>query len=238
MGDDDRGNMTAGADAHDARAARLLVIAPLRIERAAVRRGLRGALVLRSGAGAARARAAALAGARMPAGAVAVAGFCGALAPGMRPGDVVVASEVRGPAGVTACAGAPLAAALAALGIERVHLGPVASFDHLVRGTERRVLAAGGILAADMESAWLAPAAAGRPFAVLRVVLDTPERELHRPLATLSGGVVAWRALRRAAPALALWARARLSAPAGQGACRSGRSLPDARQERGALPEK
>jgi 4-hydroxy-3-methylbut-2-enyl diphosphate reductase len=59
-----------------------------------------------------------------------------------------------------------------------------------------------------MESVWLAPAAAGRPFAVLRVVLDTPERELSRPLATLTGGLAAWRALRRAAPALALWARA------------------------------
>jgi hypothetical protein len=43
----------------------------------------------------------------------------------------------------------------------------------------------------------------------LRVVLDTPERELHRPLATLAGGVTAWRSLRRAAPALALWALSR-----------------------------
>jgi 4-hydroxy-3-methylbut-2-enyl diphosphate reductase len=59
-----------------------------------------------------------------------------------------------------------------------------------------------------MESAWLAPAAAGRPFAVLRVVLDTPSREVFRPFATLAGGVAAWRALRRAAPALALWAGA------------------------------
>jgi 4-hydroxy-3-methylbut-2-enyl diphosphate reductase len=59
-----------------------------------------------------------------------------------------------------------------------------------------------------MESAWLAPAAAGRPFAVLRVVLDTPARELHRPFATAAGGLAAWRSLRRAAPALALWAAA------------------------------
>ena len=82
----------------------------------------------------------------------------------------------------------------------------MASADHVVRGAERAALAGEGALAADMESAWLAPAAAGRPFAVLRVVLDTPEREFHRPLATLAGGVTAWRALRRAAPALALWA--------------------------------
>jgi len=93
------------------------------------------------------------------------------------------------------------------LGIENVRVGPVASADHLVRGAERAALAAQGALAADMESAWLAPAAAGKPFAVLRVVLDTPDRELSGPLATLAGGLTAWRALRRAAPALALWAR-------------------------------
>jgi 4-hydroxy-3-methylbut-2-enyl diphosphate reductase len=89
----------------------------------------------------------------------------------------------------------------------RVRVGPLVSADHVVRGPERAALAAEGALAADMESAWLAPAAAGRPLAVLRVALDTPERELHRPLATLAGGFTAWRALRRAAPALALWAR-------------------------------
>jgi 4-hydroxy-3-methylbut-2-enyl diphosphate reductase len=192
----------------NAEGARLLVIAPLRIECAAVRRGLPGAQVLRSGSGAARARSTALRAARIPAGAVAVAGFCGAVVGGLRAGDVVVASEVRGPAGVTACESAPLVAALAALGIARVHAGPVVSADHIVRGAERQVLAGEGALAVDMESAWLAPAAAGRPFAVLRVVLDTPTREIYRPLATLAGAVAAWRALRRAAPALALWARA------------------------------
>ena len=193
----------------NAPAARLLVFAPLRVERAAVRRGLPGALVLRSGMGAARSRAAALAGARLPADAVAVVGFCGAVAAGLRPGDVVVAGEVRGPEGVTACETQPVVAALAALGVENVRVGPVVSADHVVRGAERAALAAQGALAADMESAWLAPAALGRPFAVLRIVLDAPERELSRPLATLAGGLTAWRALRRAAPALALWARGR-----------------------------
>jgi 4-hydroxy-3-methylbut-2-en-1-yl diphosphate reductase len=179
----------------------------MRIECVAVRRGLPGALVLRSGMGPARARSAALLAARIPADAVAVAGFCGALVEGLRAGDVVVASEVRGPEGVTACESGPVVAALAALGETSVHVGPVASADHLVRGAERAVLAREGALVVDMESAWLAPAAAGKPFAVLRVVLDTPARELCRPLATLAGGLAAWRALRRAAPALALWAR-------------------------------
>jgi len=188
---------------------RLLVFAPLRIERAAVRRGLPEALVLHSGMGATRSRAAVLVVARIPAEAVAVVGFCGAVSAGLRPGDVVVASEVRGPGGVTACEPRPVVAALAAFGIESVRVGPVASADHVVRGAEREVLAAEGALAADMESAWLAPAAAGKPFAVLRVVLDTPDRELSGPLATLAGGLTAWRVLRRAAPALALWARGR-----------------------------
>jgi 4-hydroxy-3-methylbut-2-en-1-yl diphosphate reductase len=191
----------------NAPAARLLVFAPLRVERAAVRRGLPGALVLRTGMGAARSRSAARAGARLPADAVAVVGFCGAVSEGLRPGDVVVASEVRGPEGVKACVTLPVVAALAALGIRNVRVGPVASADHIVRGAERGLLAAEGALAADMESAWLAPAAPGKPFAVLRVVLDTPERELSRPLATLAGGLAAWRSLRRAAPALALWAQ-------------------------------
>jgi 4-hydroxy-3-methylbut-2-enyl diphosphate reductase len=84
----------------------------------------------------------------------------------------------------------------------------VASVDHLVRGAQRGVLAGEGALAVDMESAWLAPAAMGRPFAVLRVVLDTPAREIYRPWATLVGGLAACRALRRAVPALAMWARA------------------------------
>jgi len=188
--------------------ARLLDITPLRIESAAVRRGLPEALVLRSGLGSARARSTALVAARIPADAVAVAGFCGAVAEGLHAGDVVVASEVRGPARVTACSSGPVVAALVALGIERVRVGPVASIDHLVRGAERGVLADEGALAVDMESAWLAPAAAGRPFAVLRVVLDTPAREIHRPLTALADGIAAWRALRRAAPALAMWARA------------------------------
>jgi 4-hydroxy-3-methylbut-2-enyl diphosphate reductase len=128
------------------------------------------------------------------------------VAGGLRAGDVVVASEVRGPEGVTACESRTVVDALASLGIERVHVGPVVSADHLVRGAQRTALAREGAVAVDMESAWLAPAGAGKPFAVLRVVLDTPARELHRPLATLAGGFAAWQVLRRAAPALALWA--------------------------------
>ena len=48
-----------------------------------------------------------------------------------------------------------------------------------------------------MESAWLAAGAAGRPFGVVRVVLDSPSHELFRPQA-LGGALRAARVLRRA----------------------------------------
>jgi 4-hydroxy-3-methylbut-2-enyl diphosphate reductase len=156
--------------------------------------------------GARRAAARALTVARIPFEALAVVGFCGATTQGLRPGDVVVATEVRGPDGVHGCEATRIVAALEADGIARVHAGPVVSADHIVRGAERTSLAAEGALAADMESAWLAPAAAGRPFAVVRVVLDTPASGLSRPLALVSGAMLAWRTLRRLAPALTLWA--------------------------------
>lgn len=183
----------------------LLVYTPLRIEQLAVAPGLPGARVLRCGMGPGRARRAACA-AGGAGGPVAVAGLCGAVVPGVRPGDVVVASEVRGPHGVVACESRELAECLAGRGLGRVHVGPLACGARPVYGRRRAALARQGVIAADMESAWLAPAA-GRPFAVLRVVLDTPERELYRPLATLRGAVRAWLALRRAAPALAQWAQ-------------------------------
>jgi 4-hydroxy-3-methylbut-2-enyl diphosphate reductase len=186
--------------------ARLLVVTPLRLEREAVRGRLPGALVMRSGMGARRATATALTVARIPFEALAVVGFCGATAKGLRPGDVVVAIEVRGSGSVHGCEATRIVAALEAAGIARVHAGPVVSADHIVRGVERTSLATEGALAADMESAWLAPAAAGRPFAVVRVVLDAPGG-LARPAAAVFGMAAAWRTLRRLAPALTLWAR-------------------------------
>ena len=126
---------------------RLLVVTPLRIEEAAVRCALPGALLLRCGMGAARARAAVPVIAQLRAGAVAVAGLCGALDGGLRAGDVLVASQVRGPDGVAACSSAPLVAALAAVGVRRVHVGPILSVDHLVHGAERAALAGDGAAA-------------------------------------------------------------------------------------------
>ena len=183
----------------------LLVMTPMLVELLAVRRGLPQAAVVHSGVGAARSRAAALRAERVPAAAVAVAGFCGGVAAGLRAGDVVVANELREHERVVACESAALAAALATEGVERVHAGPVACVDHVVRGPERDLLASEGAVAVDMESAWLLRAAAGRPFVVLRVVLDAPGPGPFGP-AALAGAVAAWNALRRAAPALDVWA--------------------------------
>jgi 4-hydroxy-3-methylbut-2-enyl diphosphate reductase len=142
---------------------------------------------------------------------VAVVGVAGGTTDDLAPGQLVVATEVAGPDGHgLACpGGAPLAAALRRRGIP-AHLGPVASVDHLARRDERGALARTGAVAIDMESSVLAKAAveAGRAVCVLRVVVDTPSRGLHRPVATLTGGIRALRALRRAAPALDEWAEA------------------------------
>jgi 4-hydroxy-3-methylbut-2-en-1-yl diphosphate reductase len=137
-----------------------------------------------------------------------VAGFCGALDPTLRPGDLVVASELRGSGEPVACPTSTLlAGALRRRGLS-VHEGPLVSMSRLVRGAERGRLRATGAIAVEMESAWLAAAAAGRPLAVVRAVVDTPGRELHDPLALAGGVGRAFRSLREAAGVLSAWGRA------------------------------
>jgi 4-hydroxy-3-methylbut-2-enyl diphosphate reductase len=180
----------------------LLVLAPLRIEAFAARRS--AATVMRTGMGPDRAAAAAQAAAQEPARAVAVLGFCGALDPELAPGDLVVADELRGANGPFPCEGAEgVAVALRRAGLE-ARRGPLVSIRKIARGSARQELAADGSIAVDMESAWLAPAAAGRPFAALRAVVDTPSHELLRPRTVVSG-ITAYRALGRAAGALEAW---------------------------------
>ena len=89
-----------------------------------------------------------------------------------------------------------------------MHTGHIVSSSRLVHGAERARLAARGAIAVDMESAWLRGAGGGRPFAVLRVVVDTPATRLSHPVEALRGYLRAQRALRRAVPALLDWARA------------------------------
>jgi 4-hydroxy-3-methylbut-2-enyl diphosphate reductase len=80
----------------------------------------------------------------------------------------------------------------------------VLSADHILTPAERSQLA--GALAVDMESAWLADSAGGRPLAVLRVVLDAAGRRLADPRIAVDG-VRALRSLRRCSSVLAEWAQ-------------------------------
>ncbi|MFD7735840.1 1-hydroxy-2-methyl-2-butenyl 4-diphosphate reductase [Kitasatospora phosalacinea] len=151
-------------------------------------------------------------------GALLVAGFGAALGPGVRPGEVIVADRVTdAEGGDHPLASAPaLATALEEAGL-RAHLGTHRTADHVVRGAERARLHHEGALAVDMEAAAVLAARAAHapdlPVAVLRVVVDTPERELLRP-GTLPAGVRAWRALRAAVPALTAWHRQVAATPA------------------------
>jgi 4-hydroxy-3-methylbut-2-en-1-yl diphosphate reductase len=99
-----------------------------------------------------------------------------------------------------------LAASLRRRGL-RVHVGPIASVGRVAGPSERRYLRGDGVLAVDMESAWLADAADGRPLAVLRTVAESAGRELVDPR-TVVAGARALASLRKAAPALEEWSRA------------------------------
>ncbi len=203
----------AAEPAHPTDAAEpVVVFAPMSVEARAVRSGAPWAQVQKIGIGPKRAaRSAATAGEDMipPARAVLLAGFCGALDPSLEPGDVVLASELRDPSGETVpCADPAILAGALRRGGMRVHVGPIASSEKIVRGERRRELRRTGALAVDMESAWLAPLVHGRPFLTLRVVLDTGMRELHRPLRTITGATIAYRALRRACGMAEEWTHA------------------------------
>ncbi|MFF5447749.1 1-hydroxy-2-methyl-2-butenyl 4-diphosphate reductase [Streptomyces sp. NPDC012888] len=203
----------------------MLVACALGIERLALGRADRpGApgpvTVIRTGMGpraAERAVGLALAAPGMAGAAVVATGFCAGLEPGMHPGDLVVADETRDPSGAVGCDGTEvLAEALArALPGRKVHTGPLAGSDHVVRGAERARVRATGAVAVDMESAATLRAAtglrpAGRPpVAAVRVIVDAPEHELVR-IGTVRGGISAFRVLRAVMPAFFDWHRSLL----------------------------
>lgn len=177
------------------------VCAPMYLEAAALR--VPGVRVLHTGMGPRRAAESAE---RLTGSApVVVAGIAGAVTDAVRPGDLVVATEIDGPDGPVPLTSAPLlAAALRRLGLT-VHTGPIASSDSLVDGTDRHRFAARGALAVDMESAQFATVPG--PLAVVRAVVDTPDRPLWRP-GTVLRGITGLRSLRAAAPALREWCEA------------------------------
>ncbi len=186
----------------------LVLATPLRFEARAMRRGAPAARIVRTGIGRRRARRAAGRIGHVPGNVVAITGFAGALAPELEPGDVVVATEVRGAGEPVRCAAAELVASMLGRAGLRVHKGPLVSAPHLVGGSERARLATTGAVAVDMESAWLARGCAGRPWAVVRTILDTPDRGLHRPIATVAGALRAYRSLSRVARELSRWSDA------------------------------
>jgi 4-hydroxy-3-methylbut-2-en-1-yl diphosphate reductase len=188
----------------------LLIAAPLRVEAFMIARGWPQARIHRTGVGPRRARAAVPALLRDSSEALLVLGFGGGLLEDSEVGEVVVAEQVCDPDGTRLrCADAPaLGRVLESHGLE-VRCGVVSSVTRPAMGKTRVRLREGGAIAVDMESAWLAAAARGRPFAVVRVLSDTPGRELTRPLLTVAGAVRASIGLRRVASALREWVPSR-----------------------------
>ncbi|OIJ85843.1 1-hydroxy-2-methyl-2-butenyl 4-diphosphate reductase [Streptomyces colonosanans] len=203
-------------------AAPLLIACALGIEQFALRSGDRAGAdgpvtVLRTGMGprsAERSITRALADPALAGAAVLATGFCAGLAPGMHPGDLVVAEEAWDPRGTTPCVGTELLVKELVRTVpgRTVHTGPLTGSDHVVRGQERSELLATGAIAVDMESAATvhsAVRAGDRPVAAVRVVVDAPEHELVR-IGTLRGGISAFRVLRAVLPAFFEWHRSLL----------------------------
>ncbi|MEU6819863.1 1-hydroxy-2-methyl-2-butenyl 4-diphosphate reductase [Streptomyces atriruber] len=200
----------------------LLIACALGIEHLALRTGDRsgapGAMtVLRTGMGpqnAERAVTGALGKENLRDAAVLATGFCAGLAPGMHPGDLVVAEETRDARGSTPCTGTGLLVEelVRAVPGRTVHTGPLTGSDHVVRGQERGALLATGAIAVDMESAATLHSAVRtgqRPVAAVRVVVDAPQHELVR-IGTVRGGISAFRVLRAVLPAFFEWHRSSL----------------------------
>ncbi|MCF3121680.1 1-hydroxy-2-methyl-2-butenyl 4-diphosphate reductase [Streptomyces arenae] len=200
----------------------LLIACALGIEHLALRTGDRSGApgpltVLRTGMGpknAERAVSGALGKDPLRGAAVLATGFCAGLAPGMHPGDLVVAEETRDARGSTPCTGTALLVEelVRAVPGRTVHTGPLTGSDHVVRGHERGDLLATGAIAVDMESAATlhsAVRAGQRPVAAVRVVVDAPQHELVR-IGTVRGGISAFRVLRAVLPAFFEWHRSSL----------------------------
>jgi 4-hydroxy-3-methylbut-2-enyl diphosphate reductase len=193
----------------------ILVVSPLGVEALAVRSAAPGLRVRTTGMGPRRAMDAVPALLDDPAAALVIVGFGGGLPQGSRLCDVVVAEQIvaidsdGAPAGAAvACTMAgELAAALTGHGLPACR-GTVASVQEIIVGDARERMLSSGAIAVDMESAWVAQAARGRPFAVVRVLSDTPEHELRRrlpvgpPLPTVANSVRAMARLRAVAAAL------------------------------------
>jgi 4-hydroxy-3-methylbut-2-enyl diphosphate reductase len=186
--------------------ASLLLLVPLRIEQLALG-APEGARLLRTGMGPDYARLGAVRALADPAPAVAVAGLCAGVSPQLTAGDVLCPTELVGEDGERAAIARSslLVASLRARGL-RVHAGQLLSSRRILGPAARRAQP-GDVLGVDMESLWLAAGAAGRPFAVARVVADAAGRQLVDPRMAFAGLRALW-ALRRVGEALSEWAAA------------------------------
>jgi 4-hydroxy-3-methylbut-2-enyl diphosphate reductase len=182
---------------------KLVLLAPLWIEALAVRSTLPGIKVKRTGMGP-NAGEVDLG----EADAVGVAGLCGAVDPDLRAGDIVLATELRSEdTGTIPCPdSALLAEPLRRLGLT-AKAGPVYCSPKVLGRDERLALRETGVLAVDMESAWIARAAGDRPLAVLRVVVDTAGTRLVSPRTAMAGLRGLFK-LRRAGAAFVDWVEA------------------------------
>jgi len=149
----------------------VVLVAATQLEANALRRGLPGARIVQTGV------ALAVSGARL--GSVVVScGLAGGLRADLPTGTILIPREVRRPDGQMLRCDAELVEALAEgtrrLGAEPI-FDPLVTTDAIVKGADRTNLAALGYAGVDMETGRLQ---AGR-IAAVRVVLDTPQRELH-----------------------------------------------------------
>ncbi|MGK5682160.1 hypothetical protein [Actinoplanes sp. URMC 104] len=186
------------------------MLAPTWVEAAALRRGLsadgESRLTVRPvGPGYRRARRAALSPDVLESPVLAVAGFGQPLAPSLRPGDVVVAGEVRAdaltegrvPGTLRLRSATAVAEALRRRGLT-VHVCAVVSTDRLSDPSARDRLTMTSAVVADLDSAWLLARRRGdRPAACVRVVAPpgiTRRRAALRVLTTVAAGLEEWAA--------------------------------------------
>ncbi len=171
-----------------------VLLTPLRIEATAARLGVRGRTASRvetAGMGPERAARTAerLLRTLSPTDPVAVLGFAGGLDRTDRAGDLVVATELETLDGsLPPCQlDRPLAERVRERlsdVFSRVRLGGIVCSPALLGKGEMVAVAArqgSTPLACEMESAWLAPLAEGRPFVVVRALVDRPGRSLFGP---------------------------------------------------------
>lgn len=148
----------------------LTIVTATPTEANAVRKAMPGTRVIVTGMGLRDYRAQAL-------DAAVICGVAGGLRSGVPTGTVVIASEVRRPDGSAIAVDADLTRALEG-GARKIGLDPLVApllaADELVTGVERAVWAQRGCVAVDMESGGITAAR----LAVVRVILDTPEREI------------------------------------------------------------